>query len=923
MNKNILIIALVLTLAFVPGAQGQGSADIVSNIGNPSSTSSTNRTPVNNRYRYSLTQTIILAEEIQGGEQDLVAISFHSTAFAAARKDDCTIYLQHTDRQFFAGDSDFEPLSAQAVEVGTGSFLCRNDWITIRFSHAFHYDGRSNLLVVVDDNSNTAVGAGATFKSTACDSLMTLVWYSDTENPSPTDTAFSGFKQAYRYRANMKLEGVRAVKLPIVENFNSEPTDEIPTMTEGIEGTNCKALVTDSSSSHYSTAWVSIPPEVGSINLSFWTRNFSSSTDSSSGLSIMVQLYNSLAEGRSAREVATVAVANTDWQMSTIALSRSDLGEGTIFRFSIAPTLEHDTILLDDLSILPPQMRTCTAVPIPENGGQVFGSGVYAVGDTIRLIASANEGFAFSHWQMNGAVADSLRDTLQLVVEDDLSLAAIFDEIASESDNLVSHIGDSSSASSSFRTPVDNLHNYSLTQTIILADEIVGGEQDMTAISFYSSAQAGISKDNCTIYFQHISCSSFADSSSLVALSDQAVSVFSGSLSCASEWNTFWFGNAFHYDGHSNLLVTVDDNSNGHEGMAATFATTACTDPMTLSWYHDMENPSPTDTAFAGFRRTFNYRANMRIVGLRTEPLPFVEDFDNVVESEGVVGWQSSSEGMRNSSCAALLPSATAGGYGTPWLLVPAEVSGVQLSFWAKNPSVGADSNSRLTVIAQSYKDFVNNRLGRIIGTVSAANIDWQTYTIPITRSMLGEGCVFRFVVSAEIGTILLDDMAIASRQMYRCSAVAVPTNGGRIVGAGLYSEGDTISLTAMANDGFVFSHWQSNAAVNDTTINTIRLVADSDIVLTAVFERIHVDTIKVGVCPQIELQVVAENAHWGRCSGSGQYPYGSIVEVMAIPEAGYRFVTWQDGVGENPRQVVVFAPAVLTAIFAPTTSAP
>lgn len=68
--------------------------------------------------------------------------------------------------------------------------------------------------------------------------------------------------------------------------------------------------------------------------------------------------------------------------------------------------------------------------------------------------------------------------------------------------------------------------------------------------------------------------------------------------------------------------------------------------------------------------------------------------------------------------------------------------------------------------------------------------------------------------------------------------------------------------------------------------------------------------------CHDQQLYIIADNDTMGACSGSGTFPLGSEVQIMAIPNQGFRFLRWDDGNTENPRTIVLDRSMQITAIF-------
>lgn len=66
-------------------------------------------------------------------------------------------------------------------------------------------------------------------------------------------------------------------------------------------------------------------------------------------------------------------------------------------------------------------------------------------------------------------------------------------------------------------------------------------------------------------------------------------------------------------------------------------------------------------------------------------------------------------------------------------------------------------------------------------------------------------------------------------------------------------------------------------------------------------------------------IKVSSNNLEWGRVTGSGTYNDGAVVTIAAIPSAGYYFVSWNDGVSTNPREITVSGDAEYIAVFSDT----
>jgi len=126
------------------------------------------------------------------------------------------------------------------------------------------------------------------------------------------------------------------------------------------------------------------------------------------------------------------------------------------------------------------------------------------------------------------------------------------------------------------------------------------------------------------------------------------------------------------------------------------------------------------------------------------------------------------------------------------------------------------------------------------------------------------------------------------------------PVGAGTVSGGGTYEEGTTVTLTATANSGYTFDHWNDGSTQNPRTITVT-----SSMSFTAYFNHNY-----------YTITVLANPSNAGTVSGGGSYYYGDHATLTATPYSGYDFVGWSDGSSENPHQVTVTGNATYTATF-------
>lgn len=141
---------------------------------------------------------------------------------------------------------------------------------------------------------------------------------------------------------------------------------------------------------------------------------------------------------------------------------------------------------------------------------------------------------------------------------------------------------------------------------------------------------------------------------------------------------------------------------------------------------------------------------------------------------------------------------------------------------------------------------------------------------------------------------------AIFNRQQCIITTGVSPEGAGSVTGGGAYYYGDTITLTAQSNTGYVFSQW------DDGVIESSReVVVEGDATYKALFTPL-----------QYEITTECDPVEGGTVTGGGIYDYGSIASLVATPNENYMFICWSDGIITNPRNITVTGNAHYKALF-------
>ena len=200
--------------------------------------------------------------------------------------------------------------------------------------------------------------------------------------------------------------------------------------------------------------------------------------------------------------------------------------------------------------------------------------------------------------------------------------------------------------------------------------------------------------------------------------------------------------------------------------------------------------------------------------------------------------------------------------------------------------------------VTGSYPDF------KVTGTIYYYDSTGKKGTWPSTS--LGaditnsDNYIFKYKHTGS-GTQLLENFTFSSSacvvNTYLITAYA--ESGGSVTGGGSYTSKQTVTLTAIPDDGYRFKQWSDG-----NTENPRSFVPTSDLTLIAEFEEI--------VFYNLNLDYIGI----GQVIGSGQYEGGSEVIIEALPGTHYYFEMWSDGNTENPRTLVLNENLHLTAVF-------
>ena len=127
----------------------------------------------------------------------------------------------------------------------------------------------------------------------------------------------------------------------------------------------------------------------------------------------------------------------------------------------------------------------------------------------------------------------------------------------------------------------------------------------------------------------------------------------------------------------------------------------------------------------------------------------------------------------------------------------------------------------------------------------------------------------------------------VSQSMIYTVTATADQTAGGTVTGGGSYFEGQTATLNATANSGYIFSGWY-NGSTKVSSSKSYTFTVTGNVSLTAKFAKLSMS---------YNVTATAYPAEGGTVTGGGSYSDGQTATVTATPNSGWHFTGWyKDG---------------------------
>ena len=140
-------------------------------------------------YKNALTEQIYTVEEL-GDAGIITSIAFYNGGTTKTRHYD--FYMKASTKNAFTGNRDWETISTSDKVFSGEVTMVANDWTFITLNPAFLYDGTSNVVLVADDHTTTAIGSGLKCRVFDATSQAIRVFSDNTDYDPMNTSTYSG-----------------------------------------------------------------------------------------------------------------------------------------------------------------------------------------------------------------------------------------------------------------------------------------------------------------------------------------------------------------------------------------------------------------------------------------------------------------------------------------------------------------------------------------------------------------------------------------------------------------------------------------------------------------------------------------------------------------------------------------------------------
>lgn len=178
------------------------------------------------------------------------------------------------------------------------------------------------------------------------------------------------------------------------------------------------------------------------------------------------------------------------------------------------------------------------------------------------------------------------------------------------------------------------------------------------------------------------------------------------------------------------------------------------------------------------------------------------------------------------------------------------------------------------------------------------------------TADVIVDGVSVGAVSNYTFNNVVSDHTIDASFSLleYTITVSASPIEGGTVSGGGVYKHGETVGLSAVADDSYRFTNWTEDGVVVSTDANYSFAASTSRDLVANFIEKTYELTVKLSGQGSVEKQ-----------PDKAFYMPGEVVKLTAVPETGWRFLNWSGSLtgNTNPASITMNNDKTVTANFA------
>ena len=468
--------------------------------------------PSHSYWKYGLSQQIYTATEL-GGSFTINSISFFNSGHTETRSYD--VYLTHTSKSYFNSNTDWVAVT-QADRVFSGYVTMEEGvWTTIVLNTPFTYNGNDNLLLTMDDNTGSYTGE----PHMACrvystpQSTQTIYVRSDGTNYAPNNpSSYSGTRLYVKNQIIFNRPVYTITATP-----NNAAMGTVNGAGQYGYGDLCRVTAT-ANAGYTFLDWMDINGVAASDEAEyefFVTEDRTLRANFFEGTDVCYLTFN-------------FDNYSQNWGGNYLEVH---FGNGMSHLFGIKPGESSASYTLPFI-----------------NGSHV---------ELNMQIGSFTDQY---HFEVRYANGNLICTSDVLIGESSYEFDVDCDEMHPE----LAYVGDGDDMTNEY-LPSYSYYKYGLSQQIYTAAEI-GSGGNITSIAFYNQGEDNTKTRTYDIYLKPTSKLMFVNEHDWIGVSEED-KVFSGSVTMVpGKWTIINFDAPFVYDGTSNLVLVMDDNTGSYTG---------------------------------------------------------------------------------------------------------------------------------------------------------------------------------------------------------------------------------------------------------------------------------------------------------------------------------------------------------------------